>query len=234
MIVPYAEIPSHADYEPKWSHVTKTSIYNCSHQAIWNLALVLKPKYMLDIGTWEGTSAMLMAHYLDDYEPAGHVVTVDVQTQTAFHERTHPLITQVQAYPHTMVGIREYPWAKPDVMRPDYERGMTDSVVLNTQLILDALSAAGGDLFDFVYIDGDHSDIGLLRDLEIAKLTTRPPHYALLDDVFRPGVSAEKLYLEKLVHEYAHYDFDGDGWENFVESRGHVLGMPRMALVWEK
>ena len=234
VIIPYTEVPSHKDYEPEWNHVTDRSVYNCSQQAIWNTALVLKPRYLLDIGTWEGTSAMLMAHYLDDYEPAGHVVTVDVQTQTAFHERTHPLITQVQAYPHTLAGLDEYPWARAGAFLPDYERGLTDSVALNTALILEALRAAGGELFDFVYIDGDHSGVGLLRDLEIVKQITRHPHYALLDDVWLTNREAASVYQNRLIHEYAHYDFTDAGWENFVESRGDVRGMPRMALVWEK
>ena len=233
MIVPYAEIPTHAGYEPEYRHV-KSSIYNCSQQALWNLWLILKPKYILDIGTWGGSSAMLAAHYLDDCAPDGHVVTVDVQTKTGQRVGEHPLVTQVWAYPHTLLGLQPYPWASKDRLRLDYEQYITQSVRLNTALIQSALAIAGGELFDCAYIDGDHSRVGVRRDLAIVKAVTKPPHYALVDDAYSNWMGCAKEYRDAIRYEYNHYDFEEDGWENFVEPRPGVLGLPRCALVWEK
>ena len=232
MRIPYAEVPSHADYEPEYRKV-KSTIYNCSQQAIWNICLVLKPKYILDIGTWGGSSAMLAAHYLDDYAPDGHVVTVDVQTHTGQRVGDHPLVSQVWAYPHTLEGLEPYPWAMKKRLRPDFEQYISQSVRLNIALILSSLAIAGGELFDFAYVDGDHTRVGVRRDLEIVKQVTKPPHYALLDDVYS-WMGCAKEYRDAIQHEYNQYDFEGDGWENFVEPRLDVLGLPRCALVWEK
>ena len=96
------------------------------------------------------------------------------------------------------------------------------------------IRAAGGERFDLAYVDGDHSEIGLWFDLQMVKQLTRPPHYAILDDVYMPDVPAGRLYEGRLRYQYGHYDFDSDGWEDFVESRPHVWGMPRMALIWER
>lgn len=231
MIVPYAEVPTHADSEVR---DVKSPYYNCAQQALWNLCLVLKPRYVLDIGTMGGTSALLAAQYLECNAPDGHVVTVDVVQTKKAASWEYPLVTKVLAVPHSFKGLQQYPWVKVGLLREDARDMMPHSVEVNTKLVLEALEAAGGKLFDFAYVDGDHSAEGVLRDLEIVRRVTRFPHYALLDDVYMPEVPASELYQERLIHEYEHYDFDGDGWESFVEPRPNVLGMPRMALIWEK
>lgn len=221
MIVPYVETPVHADY-----------LYNCAQQALWNLCLVLRPRWILDIGTMGGTSALLAAQYLERNGLGGQVVTADVVMGKATFE--HPLVTRLQVYPHSLSGLQQYPWVMCTKMMPDYPEHLDDSASVNAAMMLEALTAAGGKLFDLAYVDGDHSELGILRDLEIVKRVTWWPHYALLDDVYMPGVPAEELYRESLVHQYDHYDFEGDGWETFKEPRPNVWGMPRMALVWEK
>ena len=223
MIVPYAETPTHAEY-----------LYNCAQQALWNLCRALKAQYILDIGTMDGTSALLAAHYLEHYEPGGHVVTVDVVTTTIAATWEHPLVTKVLVYPHSLSGLQQYPWDKHALLRDDFREHLEDSTDVNTEIIQDALTAAGGELFDCAYVDGDHSEVGILRDIEIIKRLVRWPHYSLLDDVYMPGVPAGGLYQETLIHQYEHYDFEGDGWETFVEPRPNIWGMPRMALIWEK
>ena len=228
MIVPYTEVPTHTDENLR---EVKSAYFNCAQQALWNLCLVLKPRYILDIGTMGGTSALLAAQYLEKNAPDGHVVTADVVTTKKAGAWEHPLVTKVLVYPHSRKGLRQYPWARGN---QSLKHSSRDSARLNAEIMIQALEAAGGDRFDLAYVDGDHSKVGLLRDLEIVKRITAPPHYALLDDVYMPGVPAGELYREDLVHRYEHYDFEGDGWETFKETRRHVWGMPRMALIWEK
>ncbi len=222
MKVPFLESPTHPDYR-----------HNCSGVALWNLCLMLKPTYVVELGTWQGTSAMLVAKYLEKHRDGqGAIVTADVVTHLFVEE--HPLVEKVQVYPHTEHGLEQAPWATERFRRSDWKRGLDDSVTLNTELILKALRARGGQLFDLAYVDGDHSEEGLLRDLEIVKQVTAPPHYALLDDVYR-NYPAAKLYQEQLRDLYNHYDFDDGGWEaweTWLEPRPAVCTMPRMALVW--
>ena len=231
MIVPYTEVPIHTDENLR---EVKSAYFNCAQQALWNLCLVLKPRYILDIGTMGGTSALLAAQYLEKNAPDGHVVTADVVTTKKAGAWEHPLVTKVLVSPHSRKGLLQYPWAKGMLSQPDGWENLPNSVSVNTELVMSALKAAGGWIFDFAYVDGDHSVTGVLRDLEIVRHVTRWPHYALLDDVYMPGVPAGELYREDLVHRYEHYDFEGDGWETFKETRRHVWGMPRMALIWEK
>lgn len=222
MRVPFIERPTHPDYE-----------YNAAQTAIWNLCLALKPRYILDIGTMGGTSAQLAAEYLERHQDGqGHVVTLDVVRP--IKPLSHPLITPVRVWPYTTHGLVQYPWCEVDKLRPGWEQHIATSLEDNTAMALAALRAAGGKRFDMAYVDGDHSEIGLWFDLQMVRQLTRRPHYALLDDVYMPGVPAGRLYQGRLVHQYGHYDFDGDGWETFKETRPQVWGMPRMALVWTK
>ena len=230
MIVPYAEVPTHTDENLR---VVESAYYNCAQQAIWNLCLVLKPRFILDIGTMGGTSALLAAQYLEKYQDGGHVVTADVVTTKMAAEWEHPLVTKLLVSPHSRAGLQQYPWARMLLQQDGWEN-MPRSVDVNSEIVLGALKAAGGELFDFAYVDGDHSMVGIWRDLQIVQRVTRWPHYALLDDVYMPGVPAGVLYRELLVHQYEHYDFEGDGWERFKETRKGIWGMPRMALIWEK
>ena len=221
MKVPLIETPTHPDY-----------LFNCAQMALWNLCLVLKPTYAVEFGTWQGTSAMLVADYLEKHQNGqGAIVTADVAMHLFVDE--HPLVEKVQVYPHTEQGLKRSSWAAERFRRSDWKRGLDDSVALNTELVLEALRARGGQLFDLAYVDGDHSEEGLLRDLEIVKQVTVPPHYALLDDVYQ-NCPAAKLYQEQLRALYGHYDFDDGGWETWQESYPTVCGMPRMALVWSK
>ena len=228
MIVPYAEVPTHTDENLR---VVESAYYNCAQQAIWNLCLVLKPRFVLDIGTMGGTSALLAAQYLEKYQDGGHVVTADVVTTKMAAEWEHPLVTKLLVYPHSNKGLQQYPWARDNQA---LKQPSPDSARLNAEIMIQALEAAGGDRFDLAYVDGDHSMVGIWRDLQIVQRVTRWPHYALLDDVYMPGVPAGVLYRGLLIHQYEHYDFEGDGWETFRETRKGIWGMPRMALIWEK
>jgi len=222
MIVPYLERPSHPEYE-----------FNAAQTALWNLCLVLKPRYILDIGTMGGTSALLAATYLEQYQDGqGHVVTLDVVPP--IKPLSHPLITALQVWPYTTHGLLQYPWDEEVSLRPDWEAHIPTSQDENAAMAWKALLDKGGERFDLAYVDGDHSELGIWFDLQMIKRLVCPPHYALLDDVYMPDVPAGRVYKGRLQYQYNHYDFDGDGWENFVETRPNVWGMPRMALIWER
>jgi len=179
-----------------------------------------------------GTTALLAAEYLDRYQgPFGYVVTADVvEPIEAF---SHRKIAKAQVWPHSWEGLLQYPWCKAEKLRAGWQEHLATSAADNAALLLEALRPPADALFDLAYVDGDHSEVGLARDLEIVEAVTRPPHFALLDDVHVPGVPAGELYRREIVNEWRHYDFEGDGWENFREARRNVRGMPRMALVWK-
>jgi len=223
MIVPYYMRPEHPDYQ-----------YNAAQTALWNLCLELEPRYILDIGTSGGTSALLAARYLEMFQGSeGHVVTLDVVAPRV--PLDYPLITPLQVWPYGTHGLGQYGyWEGAMTLRSDWEAHIATALDDNAEMAWEALQSVGGKAFDFAYVDGDHSEIGLLFDLQLVKRLTRPPHYALLDDVYMPKVPAGKLYRGRLQYEYEHYDFDDDGWSQFEETCPDVWGMPRMALVWEK
>lgn len=220
--VPYIERPEHPEYQ-----------YNSCQTALWNLCLKLKPRYILDIGTMGGTSAQLAARYIEEHQGGiGRVVTLDVVKP--IKPIDNPLITQVQVYPYTTHGLEQYTWVEEAGLRKDWKKHLPTAMADNWAEVNSALKDAGAHRFDLAYVDGDHSEIGLWFDLAMVHLLVKYPCYALLDDVYMNGVPAGRLYRGLLSHLFNHYDFDGDGWENFKETRPGILGMPRMALIWDK
>ena len=104
---------------------------------------------------------------------------------------------------------------------PDFDVHLHGSVEANCEILREELSKIGADAFDFCFVDGDHQRTSFLRDLEIVRILSRPPHYALLDDTKDEIHECAFVYQEKLVDEVNHYDF-GD-WPIFVG----------VSLIWE-
>lgn len=182
--------------------------------ALLNTLIHLYPRHCLEIGTWRGGSAKIFERYFDEHRPDGTLVTADIRRyKDVASDRVH----QVLVYPHDLGVFQLHRSVKEEHLIPGWRYHLASSVEDNAAIVLRGIMAPA---FDFVFVDGDHRH--LLKDLEIVKLVTKSPHYALLDDTQTGIWDCGRVYHDDVKHRYGHYDFDD--WPIFTGT----------SLIWEK
>lgn len=130
---------------------------------LYALISILSPKRVLEIGTYEGVSAAAMATAMRDFNIDGEIITIDVD----------PKMTSKALEQATRENLREY-------IR--FITGDSSKVVRGLQ----------GD-FDLVFIDGDHTDMGVRKDFEAVKDRA---NYVLFHDTGESYPGITKLVKE--------------------------------------
>ncbi|MEE9166840.1 MAG: class I SAM-dependent methyltransferase [Candidatus Neomarinimicrobiota bacterium] len=175
-----------------------------------NTLIKLRPTVCLEIGTYYGESSDVFDHYFRKYRPNGILITADIRNHKSLaSDRIH----QVLVYPH-VENISDHHDVSSEQMLPDSARHTNDSVNANCEIIQSELSKIGAKAFDFCFVDGDHQETSLLKDLQIVKTLSHSPHYALLDDTKDEIHESFTLYQKDLVRRYEHFDFED--WPIFV------------------
>jgi hypothetical protein len=180
-----------------------------------NTLIALRPIICLEIGTYYGGTTKIFEYYFRKYEPKGVLITADIRK---YINLTSKRVRQVLVYPH-VCNICKYHDITPDQLLPDFEMHFDDSVEANCEILRKELKAVGAECFDFCFVDGDHQEVSFLRDLQIARLLSRPPHYTLIDDT-KDEIHECAIVYKRLMNEVNHYDFDD--WPIFVG----------MSLIW--
>jgi hypothetical protein len=186
--------------------------------ALLNTLIKLKPKICLEIGTHLGRTTEIFDYYFKKYQPEGILITVDIRK---YVDLKNNRIKQVLVYPH-VANIAQYHDVAPNQMLADYKDHFNDSVKANCEILKRELKKIGAKVFDFSFVDGDHQRTSFLRDLEIVKRLSRPPHYALLDDTKDKEHESAFIYQKELIDKFNHYDFED--WPIFIG----------MSLIWDK
>ena len=176
-----------------------------------------------------------------------------------FHTRTiGPEIYHISSFMNLKKGIDPYitiyvdPCMKDALITTPVPTGLDNMIVDNTSkykvaLVLEPITilphsypwiSKNDDKFDFVFIDGDHQRSSLLKDLELSKRLSDPPHYMLLDDVHDYVHDSATVFHEEIKPKYNHYTFENwkdnekirsSKWVNDVDEV-----MAGTALIWEK
>lgn len=178
--------------------------------ALYNTLVALKPRVCLEIGTHFGGTAAIFTKYFADHMPDGVLVTADIKK---YCDYKHPQVVQAVVYPHSVDVISRH-WVTPPELLNGYIMSYENSVGLNVAILADWLYKVGATAFDFAFLDGDHQRAAVLKDIDIAKLLTKPPHYMLLDDTKEGAHEVSVVYEKELKPVYNHYDFDD--WPIFV------------------
>ena len=181
-----------------------------------NVLIKLKPKICLEIGTWRGGTAKMFEYYFKKYRPDGVLITADVRK---YVDISSDKIKQVLVYPH-VPNLKDFHDVSNEHLLCDFERHLEKSVESNCEILKKELKNIRAESFDFCFVDGDHQEISFMRDLEIAKRLSKPPHYTLIDDTKEEAHECAMVYQNKLIHKVNHYDFDD--WPIFVG----------MGLIW--
>jgi len=187
--------------------------------ALLNTLIALRPKVCLEIGTYLGGTTKIFERYFENYRPDGILITADIKRYIDLSN--HKRVRQVLVYPH-IKNIEMYHPISEEDMLPNAKAVMSDSVTANVEILLAELRAIGEQAFDFAFVDGNHTEVSLLKDLEIVKHTSHHPHYALLDDTKEALHETYCTYHEKIQIQYNHYDFED--WPMFVGT----------SLIWSK
>lgn len=125
---------------------------------IFSLIFGLRPRRYLEIGTFQGGSALVTGSALDAQEAEGHIYCVDPNPK-----------------------VKPEHWAQ-------IEHRATLFTGYSPDILPQVFEAAGAP-FDFIFIDGDHSYEGVLRDARGVMPYTKAGTFLLFHDSFFPGVA---------------------------------------------
>lgn len=184
-----------------------------------NTLVALKPEVCLEIGTHMGGSAQIFEFYFQRFMPQGLLITADIKKYTDLSGLAH--VRPVLVYPHIYNIDKDHHVLETEML-PGAKDKVNDSVAENCKILSEALQQAGREHFDFAFVDGDHTELSFLRDLEIAQSLNSPPRYTLIDDTKEGLHECMRVYQEKICPHYNHYDFED--WPIFVGT----------GLIWDK
>ena len=202
--------------------------------ALYSTLVKLRPKVCLEIGTCGGGTAKVFQRYFDNYSTDGWLLTVDIKKYVNIENDN---IKQCMVYPHVKNIRPHHNYVMDDDMLSGFEE-IENSVEKNCSIIQRELSEAGFEKFDFVFIDGDHQRDSFLKDIEVAKIVSHPPHYMLLDDVCDYIHDSAVVFNEEVKSQYGHYSFEDWKHNEDILSLKHVDSVDEItagtALIWEK
>jgi len=137
-------------------------------RAVCALVRSLRPRRVLEIGTYLGASTAAIAIGLESID-GGEVVTVDVRD-----------VNDTASRPWEGDGGEESPAALLSRL------GLRDLVTFHARRSLDYLREEGGE-FDLVFLDGDHEAATVYQEVALASCRLRPGGFLLLHDYFPKG-----------------------------------------------
>lgn len=202
MNIPEMRLPP----ELEWiNSCTSRNYYN----AIWATLVELRPKYCLEIGTFQYYASRIFSKYFELYQPDGFLITADISTWNRSPEppsRVYP----VMVYPHR-TDIDKF-HGNINVYHADYKERISevDPVTLNMEIIDKQLMEFGVDFVDFTFIDGDHTYISFINDFTIAQLFTHENGHVLIDDIKNPDHELAGKF-DEWSRQYDIYQYEN--WE---------------------
>jgi hypothetical protein len=197
-------------------HKSKACWYK---SGLLNTLFCFTPLTCLEIGTHYGGTCEVFNYYFEKSKPDGFVITADIKTYKDLSYLTH--VHPVLVYPH-IVDIETWHHVDDKDLLSDAKEKSVDSQNANTHIIQEALQSKGHELFDFAFVDGDHTETSMMRDIAIAKALTTPPHIILLDDTKEGLHESKQVYEEKIKPNHNSYEFDD--WPIFIGC----------SLIWDK
>lgn len=180
--------------------------------ALYQTLIALKPKYCLEIGTNHGATAEVFQTYFDKYMSDGACITTDIKIYRDLNLKN---VHQVQV--HSWI---DNPW--------DHHHGKDSELRAkdgntNYKIIMEAMLEYDIPWFDFMFIDGDHTEPSVRADFELFyELPTSPQSVVLLDDTDEDKHYCSHLYKNEIKKNSKFSTYDYENWPCRVG----------MALIW--
>lgn len=151
-----------------------------------------RPVDMLEVGSWEGRSALFLLGYFS----AGKLTAVDTWEGGVEHQQAAGLDVLEQRFDHNLASFRG---------RLEKRKGLSF-------VVLPALAASGKERFDFIFIDGSHFADDVMVDAVMAWRLLRKDGILVFDDYLwrlgrygrkRNPAHAINLFLRMIAGDYA-------------------------------
>lgn len=178
---------------------------------VYTLTKMLEPKYILDIGSWHYEGANSMAKALDgiykDDKSIGIVHSFDLRKggydgcgdSLFIHKRVKPMFW----YPHH-TPLDHYKYDEGGCVYGEFKDMSDEDIFSKNESIIKEIVPATG--YDLVFIDGDHSYIGVGFDWKYANLFSSKEAVIAFDDVWDDRMQDVRRFYDEL--DVPKYDFE--------------------------
>lgn len=192
------------NYEATTRIVNRTQPCNYL-KALFNTLVHFKPKRCIEIGTHTGNTTKVFQKYFDKYMPDGLLVTCDIKKYVDLSNLKN--VKQVIVAHHIPNIDSIHRVEKHELLFADYKNSVKTNVNILKQI---------SPIYDFAFIDGDHTKDSFLKDIEICENVLTPPQLMLIDDTKEHFHECSKVYHEVFKNNENYESYDFEDWHQFV------------------
>jgi hypothetical protein len=159
----------------------------------------------LEIGFYLFETSKIFSKYFNKYCPDGQLITTDIaQRTTDIPSNVYPVLV----YPHDPnVEQNHSGLADMDIYYKDW-KNQDNTIELNTNIIKSKMKELNIDSFDFVFIDGGHTEKDISSDLQIVLPLMNKNGYILLDDITDGNHELTNYYINNLRPKNDFFEFE--------------------------
>ena len=177
--------------------------------SLYTLTKILKPKSVLEIGSWNYQGSNYVAKALVELNLNSPVLSLDIRKGGYTGNECYPKYECITAgfwYPHhTTTDVWKYDCS--DLICPEF-KDLNDEEIFekNLEIVNKWLSNKGLTGFDIVIIDGDHTTKGINFDWEYTKRFINQEGIVIVDDLYDSRHKMVRDYFDGI--ELEKYDWD--------------------------
>jgi len=186
---------------------------NHTRSCMYTLVKMLKPTYILEIGSMHYDSANIMAQALDELNIDGYVDSFDIIRGGYDEQGKYPTNKKVHAhfwYPHhTDYDIWKY--TNKNIVHSDFKDLTNEKIQFHNSTILDFIKPKND--YDLILIDGDHSYKGVGFDWQYSKISSHDDTIIIFDDLY----DSRHWQVKKFFDELNTTKWDFKEWNDYTD-----------------
>ena len=191
------------------------------------LTRMLKPKYILEIGSMHYDSTVAMSKAMDTYlnETEGEIHSYDIKiggyTGEGKTDHLPKRITPRYWYPYN-TSYDDWKYADSGVVYKDFTNYTNDELHIKNDEILKEIAPESG--YDLIFIDGDHSYEGAERDWRHVLDVCHKETVIVIDNIWDWRLREVRRFYDSLdVTKWDFEEWNDDNYPYFVQDTGVLL-----------